>query len=122
MKAIVTVESFQEMSVRKLNRARKLDRQEPLSTERRISFESADLLLACMTPQRLRLWEAAREKPRSVTELASALHRDRKSVHRDIQVLHAAGMLTLQAQRNPGHGQVRLVQTTAQHIELRARL
>ena len=122
MKAIVAVENFEDLRVRKLARARKLDQQKAIPAERRITFESPAEMLSCMTPQRIRLWEAAREQPRSMSELATALHRDRKAVHRDIQALHSAGLLILRKQANPGHGQMQVVEAVAQNVELRVRL
>ena len=122
MKTVITVEGFNQLRERKLQRGRKLDRKEPVPAERRISFETAELLLACMTPQRLRMLEALREQPRSVTELAAVLHCDRRSVHRDLGVHHTAGLLKLANRVNPGHGRVQVVQATARNLELRTRL
>ena len=122
MKTIIEVESFDEMRRRKLARARKLDRREPLVLVKRISFDTPGDMLACITPQRLRLCEVAREKPRSVTDLALALQRDRKAVHRDVKLLHTFGILSVRREVNPGHGQVTLVQATASRFRLTAEI
>ncbi len=67
---------------------------------------------------RVRLCEVAREKPRSITELAAVLQRDRKAVHRDVQALHAVGMLLLRKEPKPGHGQVQVVTAAASRFQL----
>ena len=64
------------------------------------------------------LCEVAREKPRSITELAAVLQRDRKAVHRDVQALHSVGMLLLRKEPNPGHGQVQVVTAAASRFQL----
>ena len=122
MRTVIEVEPFGEMRQRKLARARKLDRREAITPIKRISFDTPSDMLACMTPQRLRLCEAAREKPRSVTDLALALERDRKAVHRDVKLLHAFGILSVRRESNPGHGQVTIVQTTASRFRLTAEI
>ena len=109
MKTKIGTNSFAELRERKLTRARKLDRKEHIPSEKRITFATADEMLSHITPKRVRLCEVAREKPRSITELAAVLQRDRKAVHRDVQALHSVGMLLLRKEPNPGHGQVQVV-------------
>ena len=118
MKVIIGIETFEEMRERTLARARRLDNREPMEPEMRINFENPLDFLACITPERVRLCEVAREQPRSVTDLALKLGRDRKSVYRDVKVLSEAGMIRLRKQVNPGHGQVQMVEATAARFEL----
>jgi predicted transcriptional regulator len=118
MKTKVGTSSFAELREHKLARARKVDRKEPIPQEKRITFASADQMLSHITPKRVRLCEVAREKPRSITELAAVLQRDRRAVHRDVQALHAVGMLLLRRESNPGHGQVQLVTAAASRFHL----
>ncbi len=122
MKTLVGIESFEQMRKRKLARARKLDQREHVTAEQRITFENPVDMLACITPERLRLFEVAREKPHSVSQLASALHRGRRAVQRDIKTLHSFGLLKVSKQVNPGHGQVQIVETAAPHLDLFARV
>ncbi len=75
-----------------------------------------------MTLERMRLLRKVREQPLSVTALAAALERDRKSVHRDVGVLHTARLVSLKKQPNPGHGVVQVVSVRGKRIELRAEL
>ncbi|WP_419805797.1 helix-turn-helix domain-containing protein [Terriglobus sp.] len=122
MKTIVTVESFDEMAARKLERARKFDRGEAIVPERRISFERAEDMFAFLTGPRADVLRATIAKPRSITELASALNRNRSAVSRDVRALREHGMVTVKRQVNPGHGQVAVVKAAAKRFELRAQI
>jgi predicted transcriptional regulator len=118
MIARISTQTFAELREHKLARAGKLDRKEHVPSEKRITFATADELLSHITPKRIRLCEVAREKPRSITELAAVLQRDRKAVHRDVQALHSIGMLLLRKEPNPGHGQVQVVTAAASRFQL----
>jgi predicted transcriptional regulator len=118
MKTTIGTGNFAELRERKLARAHRLDRKEHIPAAKRITFATADEMLSHITPKRVRLCQVAREKPRSITELASVLQRDRKAVHRDVQALHAVGMLVLQKEVNPGHGQVQMVSAAASRFQL----
>ena len=118
MKTIIGTNHFSALKERKLARARKLDSGEHVPSEKRITFATAGEMLAHITPARIRLCEVAREKPRSITELAAVLARDRKAVHRDVQALYAVGMLLLERRPNPGHGQVQVVTAAASRFQL----
>lgn len=120
MKTIVAVESFDDLRNRSLARARLLDKGVRIKPERRITFETVEDMLACLTPHRLRLIEAARQRPQSVTDLATSVARNRSSVQRDISALRKAGLLRLSKRRNPGHGQVQIVEAVAEHFTLTA--
>lgn len=85
-----------------------------------ITFEDPLSLLACITPERGRLCKVAREWPRSINDLAVKLGRGRKSVYRDVKVLHDAGLIRLRREVNPGHGQMQIVETTARRFQLTA--
>ena len=77
MKTIIGVESFDEVMKRSADRATKLDRGEAVRAERRVTFETAEALVAYLTPQRLRLIPMVREQPLSIAALATSLKRDR---------------------------------------------
>jgi predicted transcriptional regulator len=120
-KTVIGVESFEEMKARKSARAARLTRGKRIKPERRISFESSLDLLACITPERIRLIEAARRSPQSVSDLAKSLRRHRAAVHRDVKALADHGMVTVQRQKNPGHGQVQIVAATAARFMVSAK-
>ncbi len=121
MKTVIGVESFGQMKARKSERAAKLSRGERIKPERRITFENSIDLLSCVTPQRIRLVEAARLAPQSVSELARSLNRQRAAVHRDVKALADYGILTVRKQKNPGHGQVQIVSATAEMFTVTAK-
>jgi predicted transcriptional regulator len=121
MKTIIGVESFAEMKARKSARAAKLARSERIRPERRVTFENSLDLLACITPQRIQLIEAARQAPQSVSDLAKSLNRHRAAVHRDVKALADHGMLTVERRKNPGHGQVQVVAATAEKFTVSAK-
>jgi predicted transcriptional regulator len=121
MKTTIGVENFAEMKARKSARAVKLARGERIRPERRITFENSLDLLACITPQRIQLIEAARQAPQSVSDLAKSLNRHRAAVHRDVKALADRGMLTVERRKNPGHGQVQVVAATAERFTVSAR-
>jgi len=59
-------------------------------------FESLDAVRNFLTERRLELWRLIRdEHPHSILELAHRVKRDFKSVHRDVSVLVAAGIVAL---------------------------
>lgn len=121
MKTVVGVESFAEMKARKEARAVRLTAGERVKAERRITFENSADLFSCITPERIRLIEAAREVPQSVTELAKSLRRQRAAVHRDVKALAEYGLIALRRQKNPGHGQIQVVTATARAFTVSAK-
>lgn len=50
-----------------------------------------------------------RDKPRSISDLAKALHRNRASVTKDVDVLEQFGLVKSEMAVNAGHGRVRIV-------------
>jgi predicted transcriptional regulator len=121
MKTIIGVETFDAMKARKSKRAARLARRERIKPERRITFENSVDLLSCITPQRIRLVEAARQAPQSVSDLAKTLNRQRAAVHRDVKILSGCGILTLRKKKNPGHGQIQVVAATANAFTVTAK-
>lgn len=120
MKSIIRVESFEQLSASKLDRASRLMRREPIDREKNIGFATVGDLLDCLSRERIRLCEAARRQPGSVTALAQTLGRDRRAVTRDVHRLAELGLLRLRKAPNPGHGQITVVEASADRFELRA--
>jgi predicted transcriptional regulator len=83
-----------------------------------LTFENPARLAAVLSAARCRLVNEVMNAPRSVSELARVLHRDRAAINRDIRLLESAGILTTERQRNPGHGVCRMVKAAAPRIEL----
>jgi len=120
MKTIIGVESLDEVMNRSADRSAKLSRGEAVRAERRVTFETAEDLIAYLTPQRLRLIRMVRERPLSISALAASLERDRGAVSRDVRALRTAGLIRVKRGINPGHGSVQLVQARAKTLEVRA--
>ena len=76
--------------------AAKLDRGKRPRRLRGEFFESLKAVRNVLTPKRLELWHIIRDKgPSSILELSRMAKRDFKSIHRDISVLVAAGIVEL---------------------------
>jgi predicted transcriptional regulator len=103
---------------RSLKRARRLDRDEKLPAEIRLTFEDPADLLRVLTEQRVRVIHAVRQKPAPVTDLAIVLKRDRTAVKRDVKILTSFGLVRIQEEANPGHGRRKIVQPLASKYEL----
>ena len=74
--------------------------------------------MACLTAQRVRLFQAARSKPLSISALAQELGRNRAAVVRDINKLRRYGLIELHEEVNPGHGRVQIVHLIAKRIDM----
>ena len=122
MKTIIGVESFEKVLNSSAERAARLGRGESVRAERRVTFETAEDLIAYLTPQRLRLIRMVRERPLSISALAASLERDRGAVSRDVRALRTAGLVRVKKSINPGHGAVQLVQSRAKTLEVRAKI
>jgi predicted transcriptional regulator len=85
-----------------------------------VSFESLGALLAVVTPQRIRIVEALKEKGHfeSIATLADALQRDRGTVSKDVKALSDAGFLRVQVKTFPGHGRRSEIFPIAQTVRL----
>ncbi len=98
---------------RSLARARKLDRGEKLRTQITLAFEDPSDLVRVLSAQRVRLLNSVRSKPAPVSDLAITLHRDRKSVRRDVSLLESFGLVHSREEINPGHGRRKIVSPRA---------
>ena len=122
MKKTIAVENFDQMRSRKLARARLLDTGTPIEPEARLTFESVEDLVMCLTPRRVHILKAARKKPMSISELALSVARNRTAVQRDLKVLHKFGLVRMTKRTNPGHGQIQVVQATAGRLTVWAQV
>ena len=119
MKTKIFHDGFEGHVRRSLERAAKMERGEHLDAERIFTFADPLDLFECLTAQRVRLYQVAREKRMSISALAQELGRNRGSVTRDVNKLKKFGLLRLRAQVNPGHGVVQIVEPVAQKVEMR---
>lgn len=121
-KASVNNDGVKGFFDRSRERARKLDRKEPITHEIVISFEDATEMVRVLSTERVRLLGAARKKPASVSELAGELKRDPRAVSRDVDLLESFGLLHSTYKSNPGHGQRRVVEPSAARYKLVANI
>jgi predicted transcriptional regulator len=81
--------------------AREIDAGLPVTQPGGDFFESLEAVRTLLTEKRLAIWRLVRDRhPNSIFELARLADRDFKSVHRDITVLVAVGLVALK----PGKG------------------
>ena len=107
-----------------LGRARKVaklaDARETIPESFVISFEDPADMLAVLTPARLALFRAIKQKPGSIASIAHKLKRDRSAVTRDVAALGKAGLITVTERTHPGHGRLKEVRARAKSIKLEA--
>jgi predicted transcriptional regulator len=120
MKLIIRTETWEQHKVRVMERAGRLTRGEHVEPEKSLSFETPVDLLEFLTVERFRLFEMTRQRSLSISGLAEALDRDPSAVRRDVKKLVEFGVLRTREKRNPGHGRMKIVEPTADSIEIRA--
>lgn len=106
----IVIQSSEESWDKALSFARKLDKKQKVKPQKGEYFESLEAVRNLLTEKRLELWRAIRdEKPVSIHSLAKLVDRDFKSVHRDISVLVAVGLVELKrADKGPAQRPISL--------------
>lgn len=89
--------------------AKRADKASKLNESKTIWFEDPKDLLKFLSENKFDLISLIRDKPRSISELAKASHRNRASVTRDVNVLEEFGLVKSEMAVNAGHGRVRIV-------------
>ena len=113
--------TLDEYVKRSIDPAEKLDCNEKLPAEFRITFEDPADLLRVLSAERLRVLSAIREKTKpTISGLAIILKRDRRAVSRDVKLLEGLGLLKTPNQSNPGHGTMTVVEPLAEKYHLEA--
>jgi predicted transcriptional regulator len=119
MKTKVYTDGFEGYMGRSLARIEQMQRGEPITPSKSITFDSPAMMMECLTEQRIRLCQVARKKRLSISALAVELGRNRGSVTRDIKRLQELGLIQLREEVNPGHGIVQIVEPVAKNFDLR---
>jgi predicted transcriptional regulator len=119
MRLKIHSDGFEGYAKRSLERAKKLSQGKKIKPELSITFDDPLKMATAITPERIRVCYSVRQKPLSVSELATKLRRDRKAVSRDVTVLEDLGLVKTHLQSNPGHGRVRIVEAAAKKFDLR---
>lgn len=100
--------------------ARVADSGQVIPEEKVVSFEDPADLLQVLTSARLAVMRVVLEKPRSITEVAESLGRDRSAVKRDVTLLAEAGLVVVEEKTLPGHGRKKEVRSAAGSLRLEA--
>jgi predicted transcriptional regulator len=100
--------------------ARLADAGEAIQEEALVTFGDPADLVRALTPSRLALVAAVKERPDSIQGIADRLHRDRGAVRRDLQALIDAGILLVEERVLPGHGLMKMLQVPARKLVLQA--
>jgi predicted transcriptional regulator len=101
--------------------ARALDAQADVLPYAKVftSYEFEDFLTQ-LTPKRFELLRLASKGGRSIADLAAAAHRDPSAVSKDVGRLAKLGLVRVDAVRNDGHGQKKIVTPVATTISINA--
>jgi predicted transcriptional regulator len=116
------VESVEAFFERGRKYARLADRGGRIPESRIVAFEDMETLLSVLTERRVTLIKQVKQKPGSITVLASRLGRDRSAVTRDVQLLERVGVIQVTRKTLPGHGKQKWVSPVARSIQLTAEL
>ena len=118
--ASVKIEKLDDFLGRARKLARLADAGESIPDSIVISFEDPADMLAVLTPARLAVFRAIKQKPGSIASIALKLKRDRSAVTRDVAALGEAGLVTVTEKPHPGHGRMKEVCVRAKAIKLEA--
>lgn len=83
------------------------------------SFAFEDFL-SQLTPKRFELLRLASKGRRSISDLATAAHRDQSAVSRDVTKLSKLGLVRVEVVPNDGHGNKKIVMPVATAISINA--
>nr|AGE14143.1 putative uncharacterized protein [uncultured prokaryote] len=120
MKTVVTTGNVGDFFKRGREIARLADQGKAIPAEQIIAYEDPEDLARMLTTAKIALFRAIRERPGSITDIATRLHRDRSAVKRDIDDLTQAGLLRVEEKIHPGHGRLKEVRVVATRVVLEA--
>jgi predicted transcriptional regulator len=107
-KVTIHTDGFEGFRKRALERARKLDRGEPIEPEHSITLGPSAMKV--LTDARIRVFKCVRAKNAiSIPSLATTLKRPREAVSRDVTALKRIGLVDVKPVANPGHGRISMV-------------
>jgi predicted transcriptional regulator len=109
MKIKVYTDGFEGWAKRAAARAKAMDEGRRIRPSRGITFESPAEMVRLLTPARLDLFQALKNRTVSLKELAETLGRDVSAVRRDVVALEKFGIVSSRQVSNPGHGRATLV-------------
>jgi len=114
-KVTIHTDGIEGFRKRALERARKLDRGEPIQPEHSITLGASAMKV--LTGGRIRVFQCVRAKKEiSVPSLATTLKRPREAVSRDITALRKIGLVDVKSVANPGHGRISMVRPLVRRV------
>lgn len=117
-KAVIRTDDMDAFFARARNTARLADQGLNLESTFTLSFEDPQEITSLLSKQRYRLISEILKQPKTISELAKSLDRDRSSIARDIRLLEKTGLVVSERLTKPGHGTQKLVRTIAPKIEI----
>lgn len=120
MKTVIKTGNVEGFFKRGRDVARLADQGRPIPAERIIAYEDPEDLARILTTAKITLFRAVKERPGSITDIASRLKRDRSAVKRDINDLEQAGLVSVEEKPYPGHGRLKEVRAAADRVVLEA--
>ncbi len=120
MKTVIRTGNVEGFFKRGRNVARLADQGKTIPAERIIAYEDPEDLARILTSAKIALFRAIKERPGSITDIASRLQRDRSAVKRDIDDLEQAGLVSVEEKPHPGHGRLKEVRAAADRVVLEA--
>lgn len=121
-KIIVRTDDVTGFFDRAKNAAQRADQGGEFNGTVTLSFEDPQKMFTVLSAARRRLMREIMQEPKTISELAGCLHRDRTAVTKDVGLLERMGLVISQRQSNPGHGIQKLVKPVAARIEMVATL
>lgn len=85
-----------------------------------ISFEKPEEMLRFLSERRLKLLRAVRNRPGSIKELASSVHRKPDAVAKDLRLLNEAGLIVIRKVPNAKHGTMNYIEPVSDEVRLEA--
>jgi predicted transcriptional regulator len=116
----IQTSSVEDFFARARGAAQKADRGQSFSGAEVLSFEDPARMFAVLSEARRAIMAQVMQEPKSVSELADALGRNRSAITKDVHLLEQSGLLDSLRLPNPGHGVRRVVRAKARRIELTA--
>ena len=102
--------------------ARLADAGRKIPMEMTILFEDVEDFNKFISNKKISLLTLVRINPKSISELAKIINRNRSSVTRDINELESSGLVHTEMVDNPGHGKVRMVWPVAKKLLLQIQI
>lgn len=117
---IVKTGTANEFMARVKRIMRAADKRGAIQPSYTLSFEEPAEMLHFLSETKIKLINAIRKHPDSITNIAKAIKRNRTAVYRDIHEMELFGLVKTHEEINPGHGRHKIVRAAASAFKLEA--